>query len=113
MRKNTIADLGENRHAVVLEMRMCDIRRAVERLHSLAEVPIADLLRCHLPELLALAADSLKLPPETTVDDLSVSEIMSIKDAWWGMHRDFLTPVIEFVQARLAVTRASPSIEPV
>ncbi|WP_295446273.1 hypothetical protein [uncultured Thiodictyon sp.] len=115
MRRQTAIDMGDSRSAVVRELRVRDMRRILERaqdLQNLAEVPITELLSTHLPELLGLAADSLTLPPETSIDDLSVSEIVAIKDAWWALHADFFAPVVALVKARLATTLDAPLTAP-
>jgi hypothetical protein len=109
MRRQTAVDLGtdpagNSRSAVVRELRVKDLRAILERaknLGDLAEVPVTELLSTHLPEVLALAADSLTLPAETVIDDLSVSEVRAIADAWWALHADVFAPVVALVRARL------------
>jgi hypothetical protein len=121
VRKQRAVDLGDSRSAVVRELRVRDMRLLLDRIQDmqgLAQTPLTVLVRERLPELLALAADSLTLPEGTVLDDLSLSECEAIKDAWWGLHQGFFGPLVAFartqwataVQGALSTARVSPAL---
>jgi hypothetical protein len=116
MRKQTAVDLGHGQTAIVRELRVRDMRALLERAESLAalkDLPLPELLRDHLPDLLALVEDSLQLPTGAVVDDLSLSECEALGRAWWELHKGFFSPLVRLAAAQVpelgAMVRAHSS----
>lgn len=119
MRRQTTVDLGEQRTATVRELRVRDVRLILERLSALQDLPhlmeqpLARLVQERLPELLALAGESLVLPEGTALDDLSLSECRTLGEAWWELHRDFFAPLLALAQSQIgAGPTPAPSTAP-
>ena len=75
---------------IVREATIGDLRRLIDLLPDEGEP--GDLLghvRRHIPDYLALLADSLQLPPGITLDQLTLSELDAILHAWWELNRGF------------------------
>jgi hypothetical protein len=97
-------------------LRVRDMRALLERAESLAalkDLPLPELLRDHLPDLLALVEDSLQLPTGAVVDDLSLSECEALGRAWWELHKGFFSPLVRLAAAQVpelgAMVRAHSS----
>lgn len=87
----------------VQELRVGDVRQILATLTpEMVKRPLPELAREHLPELLALLGDSLKLPDGVTIDDFSLSECRAIADAWWELHKDFFAPLLALARANQA-----------
>jgi hypothetical protein len=93
VRNRATVDFGGGRLAIVQELRVADVRvllAHLKALQSLAEVPLPDAFAELGPELQTLALENLQLPPDTALDDLSMSEILALKAAWLELHQSFL-----------------------
>lgn len=78
------------RPVTVHELRLRDVRMILSRLSGeQLKRPIKELAEENLPDLLALAAESLDLPAGTALEDLSLSECEAVGAAWWEIHQGF------------------------
>jgi hypothetical protein len=77
-------------------------------LQGLQDTPQPELLREHLPDLLALAGDGLTLPTGESLDDLSLSECEAIGRAWWDMHKGFFGPLLDLAAQRAGAAGPAP-----
>lgn len=111
MRTSKTVNLGASRDVTVLELRVRDVRRLLAKLPELKDQRVESLLSEHLPDTLALLGDSVVLPKSEDIDDLTLSECRAIGEAWWELHRDFFTPILNVGRALPSSTRA-PSTAP-
>lgn len=108
MRLSKSVELGEGRTAVVHELRVRDVRALLTLLPDQATRgmdadALLGALQSHLPDLLRLCGDTLTLPPDTSLDDLALSEVQALGAVWWELHRDFF----ELLAGRAAAPPAS------
>jgi len=106
MRQQRVLSLHSARGDVrVLEATIGDLRRLIDLLPDDGEP--GDLLghvRRHIPDYLALLADSLHLPPGITLDQLTLSELDAILATWWEINRGFFDRAL----ALLGLTMQGP-----
>jgi hypothetical protein len=100
MRTHNTLDLDPGRAVTIRELRVRDVRQILAVLTpEQTQRPLPELLREHLPDLLALVGDSLTLPADECLDDLSLSECDLIGRAWWELHQRFFAPLLALVKA--------------
>jgi hypothetical protein len=101
MRLTRTVDLGATGIVVVSELRVRDVRGLLERLQdpALQQIELTTLLRDRLPDVMALAGDSLQLPAGVALDDLALSECEAIGKAWWELHQRFFQPLLALGRA--------------
>lgn len=113
MRHQKSIELEPGRDATIRELRVRDMRQILAVLTpEQTQRPLPELLREHLPDLLALLGDSLTLPPDTVLDDLSLSECEAIGRVWWALHQRFFAPLLALGQAARAGTPSATSTVP-
>lgn len=114
MRNQKTLSLEPGRDVTVRELRVRDMRQILSVLTpEQTQRPLPELLREHLPDLLALLGDSLTLPPDELLDDLSLSECEAIGRTWWELHQRFFAPLLAFGKAARAGTPSAISTAPV
>ncbi|AFL76240.1 hypothetical protein [Thiocystis violascens] len=100
MRTHKTLDLDPGRAVTVRELRVRDVRQILAALTpEQAKRPLPELIREHLPDLLALLGDSLTLPDGEVLDDLSLSECETLGRAWWELHQRFFAPLLALARA--------------
>ena len=111
MRQQRILSLHSARGDVrVLEATIGDLRRLLDLLPDEGEP--GDLLghvRRHIPDYLALLADSLTLPPGITLDQLTLSELDAILRDWWEINRGFFDQALALLGLTLTHEPTAPS----
>lgn len=111
MRAERAIELAPGRDAVVMEARVRDMRRLLALLPDQPTdgAELTTLLRERAPDLVALLGDCLRLPEGETVDDLSVSECLSVALAWWELHADFFLVALGALRGQGAAGASSPT----
>jgi hypothetical protein len=121
MRASKTVSLGEGKDAIVHEMRLRDVRAAITAFPAdIAGLAMRDLISAHLPDLLNLLKPCIELPDGQELDDLSLSEVRLIGQAFMEVNPDFFVlveGVIEkfsntLVQRLITPSEASPLSTP-
>lgn len=113
MRTLKTVPLGNDKSVLVSELRVRDARNIMTKAKALQEADIKSLLTERFDELVDLLGDCIQLPAEMAFDDLSFSELESVKDALMEVNQAFLnlvgmTGLLETLSPPL--TEAAPSL---
>ncbi|MCF7964216.1 MAG: hypothetical protein K9L79_01615 [Methylobacter tundripaludum] len=90
MRRQTLLYLDDNRSVIVKELHVRTARNMMEQAEKLAQVDIIDLLTNRFSEVLDLLGDCVQMPPNETLDDLTGSELIEVKEALLEVNASFL-----------------------
>ena len=114
MRLQKVINLGGDGRAVIVnELRVRDARHIVAQAKALQDVDIKTLLGERFDEMVALLGDCVQMPEGKKPDDLSFSELQSVKDGLIEVNQGFLnlvglTGLLE--TPLLPSTEAAPSL---
>lgn len=90
MRLQKTLSLGDNRSVTVLELRVRDARNIMAQAKELEQVDIRELLAERFDEVAALLNDCVRLPDAESLEDLSFSELETVKDGLLEVNASFL-----------------------
>lgn len=94
MQASKTVSLGEGKDVVVHEMRVRDVRAAIDALpDEISGLSMRELIGKHLPNVLELLKPCIALPAGTTIDDLSLSEARQVGRAFMEVNPDFFALV--------------------
>lgn len=106
----TLTDASGRVHDVrVLESTLADLRALIALTPPDGD-PGAILAhaRTHLPDYLAILADSVILPDGLTLDRLSLSDLEQILSAWWSLHQGFFARALAALGLTLGSAPSTP-----
>lgn len=90
MRRQTLLYLDDNRSVIVKELHVRTARNIIEQAEKLAQVEIIDLFAKRFSEVLELLGDCVEMPTGETLDDLTGSELIEVKEALLKVNAGFL-----------------------
>ncbi|WP_333873054.1 hypothetical protein [Methylobacter sp.] len=90
MRRQKLIPLDDNRSVIVKELHVRTARNMMEQVEKLAQVDIIDLFTKRFNEVLELLDDCVQMPPGESLDDLTGSELIEVKEALLEVNAGFL-----------------------
>lgn len=90
MRLQKSVSLDDNRSVTVLELRVKDARNLMTQARRLDKLPVRELLTDRFHEICELLSACLEFSDDTTLDDLTFSEVNAVKDAMLEVNAAFL-----------------------
>lgn len=90
MRQQKTVPLGDGRVALVKEVTVKITRVVMSQADALKQLSITALLTNHFDELAALLGDCVEMPQGETLEDLTGSELIQVKNALQEVNADFL-----------------------
>lgn len=111
MRAAKTIELDPGRMVTVQELRVRDMRQLLPMLSDpeMQSKQLPEMIQAHFPDLMRLIGESVILPQDVTLDDLSLSECEVIGKAWWELHSRFFLQAIGLAGAGLASVSATTS----
>lgn len=90
MRLQKTLSLDDNRSVTVLELRVKDARNLMAQAKGLEQIELNELLTQRFDEVAALLNECVRLPDAESLDDLSFSELETVKDGLLEVNASFL-----------------------
>ena len=90
MRLQKVIRLDDKRSVTINELRVREARHLMAQAKNLEQLEIRMLLSERFDEVASLLGDCVQCPKGETLDDLSFSEVQTIKDAFLEVNAAFL-----------------------
>lgn len=110
MRNQGFVDLGDGRQAIVKELRVRDARNMFAMAELLETMSMTDILTSRFSDAVNLLDDGIQMPAGETLEDLTISEMIEVKNKWLEINSHFLD-LIGLALSPVPAAEKSPELQ--